>query len=291
MRSYFLAAALLIWLVGLSLPVAGSSISPLICGNPGSTTAHSNDANINANSCTDFSYSATLPQNGPVNNWEYGFYQGNFTPANFQFMQQQVPTPGQYGWWAVDFNHVWTSLDAFGGHPNSTNTDLHAPPYCDPVMGNCGLGADTTHPADMVTQWAVRRYVVPSNFNGMATITVSIQKDYRSTGNAADGDLNYVMLYHNGVATLLGSAQTPSDLNALHNGNAGPGTFPVQTLVFQLTLSAGDVLDFGISPNSNDYSDGEFQLITIQTVPEPASLLLVAGGLLLVGLKIRRQAL
>jgi PEP-CTERM motif len=223
----------------------------------------------------------------------YGFYQGTaetLDPAGFNPMTQQLPQ-GQFGWWAVDFYHLWTSLDAFGGHPNSVNTDLHDAPYCDQVLGNCGSGHDTNpaHFQDFMDQWAVRRYIVPVGFNGMVSITLSVQKDYRTTSVDADGTTNYAILYSGGVATALATINTPTNTNALSSA-ADPSTFAVQTVTLNVNVQGGDILDFAIAPNANDYSDGEFQLITIQAIPEPATMLLVGGGLLLAGFARRKYS-
>jgi len=294
MRILSLAVVSLTLLVGLSTVAIANPISPLICSNPGSTTASQNDSIVRANSCTDFSYQSPNDQSAPTNNWVYGYYQGTaetLDPTGFNIMTQQVPQ-GQFGWWAVDFNHLWTSLDAFEGHPNSPNTDLHPPPYCDPIMGNCGTGPDNNpaHSEDFIEQWAVRRYVVPTNFDGMVNITFSVQKDYRTTSANADGDINYVILYSGGVATTIGTIVTPPNPGAL-GGPADPNTFPVQTLmILNLVVHPGDRIDFAIAPNANDYSDSEFQLITIQAVPEPVTMLLVGGGLLVAGFARRKYS-
>src|SRR5713101_8517171 len=95
MRILSLAAAgPLALLVGLSTSAIGAQISPLICANPGSTTATPNDTTIHANSCTDFSYKSPNDQSLASNNWMYGFYQGTaetLDPAGFNPMLQQVP--------------------------------------------------------------------------------------------------------------------------------------------------------------------------------------------------------
>src|SRR5438552_2127740 len=86
-------------LVALSTSVIANPISPLICANPGSTTATPNDTTIHANSCTDFSYLSPNDQSLSTNNWMYGFYQGTsdtLDPGGFNPMLQQVPQ-GQFG--------------------------------------------------------------------------------------------------------------------------------------------------------------------------------------------------
>ncbi len=293
MRILSLAVVSLILIAGLSSSAFGSSVSPLMCANPGSTTATSSDTTVNANSCTDYSYQHPNSQATATNNWMYGFYQGTaetLDPAGFNPMLQQLPA-GQGGWFAVDFFHLWTALDAFGGHPNSPHTDLHQDPYCDHALGNCGTGPDTNpaHSQDFVEQWAVRRYIVPMGFDGVLQVTLSVQKDYRTTSTGADGDTNYVILYSGGIPTTLATISVPTNPSAL-SGPAGPDTFPVQTMLFNVAVHHGDILDFVITPNSNDYSDGEFQLITIQAIPEPATMLLVAGGLLVAGFARRRYS-
>jgi hypothetical protein len=285
------------------------TISSLACANPGSTKATDHDTSINANSCTDFSYGFTNPQstNG-ANNWLYGYYGGLvtaqgvvpplFLPSSFHAMTPvyldanglpsgapPTATNGVHpaGWWAVDFTRYWTALDAFGGHPNSPNTDLHSAPYCNQgLYQNCGSGYDTRGRSSpgSAEQWAVRRYVAPVAFDGFVDIVLQVQKDPNSQGG--DGDGNYVIRYSNGVATQLGALSMPA-------------TGPVQTLVLtHVQLHAGDFLDFAIAPNQSDFNDGEFQLITIKgepllvSIPEPASFALAGLGLLLVALKRRR---
>jgi len=89
MRTLSLAVVSLTLIVGLSTSALGNPISPLICANPGSTTATPNDTSINANSCTDFSYKSPNDQSLASNNWMYGFYQGTaetLDPAGFNPM-------------------------------------------------------------------------------------------------------------------------------------------------------------------------------------------------------------
>src|SRR5260370_27568329 len=128
-------------LIGYLLLIASAGLvnatptSPLICDRPGSTSASQADTSINANSCTDFSYrypNSPQPAAG-TNNWLYGYYPGVLNPAAFNPMTQQVADSNGHflGWWALDFNRYWTSLDAFGGHPNAEFTDYPAPPFCD----------------------------------------------------------------------------------------------------------------------------------------------------------------
>ena len=138
-------------------------------------------------------------------------------------------------------------------------------------------------------QWAVRRYIVPMGFDGMVQITLSVQKDYRTTSVGADGDINYIILYSGGVPTTLGTIVSPPNPGAL-GGPANQNTFPVQTLLLNVVVHPGDILDFVIAPNTNDYSDGQFQLVTIQAIPEPATLLLVGGGLLMAGFARRKYS-
>ncbi len=70
---------------------------------------------------------------------------------------------------------------------------------------------------------------------------------------------------------------------------AGPNDPTVFTKLTSVMVHGGDFLDFAVSPGANDYSDGEFTLITIQSIPEPATLLLAGAGLVLVGLKNRHK--
>ena len=322
MRIYFAFRILLILLAAYCVPTYCTPVSPLQCANPGSTSATLNDNSVHANSCTDFSY--LFPNNNnaamvPKNNWLYGYYAynsgllnlSNQTPS-FSPLTQQVAdpnNPGHFlGFWALNFNQYWTSLDAFGGHSNSTVTNLHAAPFCDQAnLQNCGNGADTRSPnsPDSANQFAVRRYEIPLTFNGTVTITVQVQKDYRAVGAGvspnADGDFNYVLQYHNGQPVLLtpdggqsSVLQTPTPVSSLQVQNPGPNTFPIQTVTFtNVTVHGGDFIDFVVAPGANDYSDGEFELITltgaVQITPEPISLLLAGSGLLLFGLLSRRK--
>ena len=311
------------WLVSVCLLTGGGwvtavagSISPLICSNPGSTAASPSDTSISANSCTDFSYTFPSPQPGTgENNWLYGYYQGSgaggtvitptlaassFIPMTPVYLDQNGnPTntpPGagsnntNAGLWAVNFTQYWTSLDAFGAHPNSLFTDLHFAPFCDQTLfQNCGQGPDMRSPNSPGSseQYAVRRYVVP-NFFGDVTITFSVQKDPRTVAADADGNLNLIMQYRNGAALMLGGVLS-----------VGPGAGSVETETVQTFVQPGDILDFIDSPNANDYSDGEFELATIKNssatsgvqgeLPEPGTYGLVGLGLLFAAWKkIRR---
>jgi len=295
---------LLILLVGLCAPAFGNPLSPVLCDNPGSTHTNSTDNFVNANSCTDFSFVSPNNQASPMSNWLYGYYggllggpAGTLAPSGFHAMQTmnmcsidlnghmdcgQVidPNTGHFGWWAVDFAKYWTSLDAFGGHANSVNTDLHDAPFC--INGqNCGSGPDSNPSVD---QWAVKRYVVPIAFNGLVNITIKVQKDPRTlnTSPRADGD-SYTAYFVNNQ-----NAGAVTTLNALAV-SAGPNDPTVYMKFSSVMVHGGDFLDFAMSPNASDYSDGAFELITLQSIPEPATLLLVGAGLALTGLKSRRK--
>jgi hypothetical protein len=190
------------------------------------------------------------------------------------------------GWYAVDYTRYWTSLDAFGGHPNSPNTDLHDPPFC--VAGqNCGSGHDTkaVNSPYHVEQDAVRRYVVPSGVNGTADITYSLQKDYRTAFPEGDGTLGYVVLVHNGVSLTLASIDVP--LPSLNHA-ATAADMPVESSTINgVRIQAGDFIDFVLSPKHTDYGDGTFTLSTIRSVsqvPEPGSTMLIGFGMFAIGL-------
>src|SRR5258708_15797230 len=162
--------------------VNATPTSPLICDRPGSTSASQADTSINANSCTDFSYrypNSPQPAAG-TNNWLYGYYPGVLNPAAFNPMTQQVADSNGHflGWWAVDFNRYWTSLDAFGGHPNGEFTDYHNPPFCDAgLYQNCSAqsGPDPRSPSSpgSADQMAVRKYVVPVG-HGSTTVAINL---------------------------------------------------------------------------------------------------------------------
>lgn len=286
----------LVVLALMCVPAFATPISSILCANPGSTSASSSDSVINANSCTDFSYLSPNPQTSPVNNWLYGYYgslvggpPGALDPSGFKIMQSmpgcnadqnghldcgQVtdPNTGHFGWWAVDFAKYWTSLDAFGGHANATDTDLHNSPFC--ITGiNCGIGPD---PTPSVNQYAVRRYVVPLGFSGTVTITVEAQKDPRtlSTSARADGDTDVVYYVNNGLGPVSITQVSALTINVPANDST------IFTKTTTLTVHGGDFIDFVIQPNASDYSDGQFELITIQGAPEPASFILMGVGLL-----------
>ena len=299
-------------LIGYLLLIAGTGLvnatptSPLICDRPGSTSASQADTSINANSCTDFSY---LYPNSPqpaagTNNWLYGYYPGVLNPAAFNPMTQQVTDSNGHflGWWAVDFNRYWTSLDAFGGHPNGEFTDYHAPPFCDTGrFQNCnppgGLDPRSPNSPDSADQMAVRRYVVPVGI-GSTTVNISIlaQKDPRTTNSSAHGTIEYVILYSGGIATNLITLNVPVNFDP--NIQGAPATSqgipqPVYSAsANNIGVKAGDFIDFVMAPVTDpafnnktvDFSAGTFEVATIQSVPEGATTLLVGGGLILVGL-------
>lgn len=305
------------WFVGQIVLLGGAtiasanSISPLICPNAGSTTASPTDTTINANSCTDFSYTfPNTPQPAAgTNNWQYGYYLGPINPAAFTLFPQQVTLPNgdSYGTWALDFNRYFTSLDAFGGHANGEFTDLHIPPFCDDALyQNCspsgGIDPRSPNSPGSATQEAVRRYLVPSGV-GTATLNIGIQvqKDPRTTPPSAHGTIEYVILYSGGVATTLITLADPVNFDPNIAG-APPTDQGIPQPVYSASVSnvvvkPGDVIDFVMStmtdPNYNnqsvDFSSGTFELITIQSVPEPATLVLVGGSLLLIGSMFRKR--
>jgi hypothetical protein len=314
MRASGLMLAGLIVLLGTLTSAHAAPISPLNCANPGSTTASQSDTSIHANSCTDFSFAfpnSPQPAAG-TNNWLYGYLLASFDPASFIPMTQQVvdPTTGQpIGVWANQFDRYFTSQDAFGGHANGEFTDYHIPPYCnDALYQNCspngGLDPRSPNSPGSSDQKVDRRYIVPSAI-GTTTVDINIQvqKDPRTSGPTAHGTINYVILYHNGVATTLITLVDPVNFNP----NL-PGAPPTSQGIPQPILSAsatnvtihgGDYIDFIMStaPDGDpahqgktvDFSSGTFTLDTITSssasaVPEPLSVSLMAAGVLLLAL-------
>jgi hypothetical protein len=299
-----------ILLIG-ALSASTTPISPLICSDPGSTTASSSDTTIHADSCTDFSYqfpNSPQPVNG-TNNWLYGYYPNGINPATFTPMTQQVTDQnGNYlGFWAVQFNRYFTSLDAFGGHPNGVFTDLHIPPFCDQTQfQNCspsgGLDPRSPNSPDSADQSAVRRYVVPVGVGStLVDITIQVQKDPRTTNPSAHGTNELVILYRGGVATTLINLADPVNFNPnLPGAPPTPQGIPQPVLTASadnVLVKPGDVIDFvmapAIDPNFNnlsvDFSAGTFEVDKIQSVPEPVTWGLAAAGLLLACLARRAQ--
>jgi len=269
--------------------VFASSVSPLICANPGSTTSTSNTF-LNANSCLDYSNSFTQGQN----NWFYGYFAApNLTPGGFTPMTKFTDQTTGDSWWAVDFNKYWTALDAYGGHPNGVLTSSHPSPNCDPGI-SCGDGsAEAPGAPNEIQQWAVRQYVVPTGFaGGVVKVALTAQLDPRSVISnpecktnlnvtCPDGSMNEILLVHNGVVTNLGT------LNLAY-AVANP-----QTISAQAFVQAGDIIEFVLAPGVqylNDYGDGTFQLDTVTSVPEPATVALLGGAMLLLLLWKRRRA-
>ena len=295
-----------ILLIAGTMLVNATPTSPLICDRPGSTSASPADTSINANSCTDFSYrypNNPQPATG-TNNWLYGYYSSALDPAAFNLMTQQATDSNGHflGWWAVDFNHYWTSLDAFGGHPNGEFTDLHPPPYCDAAQyQNCspsgGLDSRSPNSPDSADQMAVRRYVVPVGI-GATTVDINIlaQKDPKTTSPSAHGTIEYVILYSGGIATSLITLNVPVNFDPNIQG-APPTSEGIAQPVYSasannISVKAGDFIDFVMAPATDpamgnktvDFSSGTFEVATIQSVPEGTTSLLVGAGLILVGL-------
>jgi hypothetical protein len=291
-------------------------ISPLICSDPGSTDPSATATSVYANSCTDFSY--TFPAQQPatgLGNWQYGFLTGsNANPvaldastfaemsATPAFDANGNPIPGQNaGWYSANFFQYWTALDAFGAHSNAVYTDYHTPPYCTP-----GISCNPTNPTlggfdprsptgpDSQNYWADRRYLVP-DYTGPITIDVSEQKDPRTAVAGAQGFMEYVL--DDGI--VVGSINVPVNLdpNAANLPSTVPGAIgqPIYSITLSENVKPGDVLDFVTVPDYDpalggyaDFSSGSFQLITIQGIPEPATLALIGGGLFLLGFARKR---
>ena len=314
----------LLWFHAVSLPA--TPVSSLMCANPGSTVASANAAYVNANSCTDFSYAfpSIQPSTG-LNNWLYGYYAGvsavnpAFNPGSFQTMLA-IPaynSSGQLtgqnaGWWSQNFAQYWTALDAFEGHSNSSYTDLHQAPYCDPVvLQNCGNGFDSRSPNSpgSTDAWATRRYIVPSGYSGMLMISLSTEKDPRTSLPGSMGDTEYIVKVHDGVATTLACVNVPVDgimnPNVIYPdcGNTQVSTdpyasSPIYSTAVSTNVQPGDFVDLILVPSYNadiqtssgttaalaDFSSAVFQLEQITGVPEPGTFSLLAAGILCAGL-------
>lgn len=325
-----------LWLISLFAACCysayGTPVSSLQCANPGSTSTSSSDASINANSCTDFSYlfPSTQPASG-LNNWQYGYYVGgtgpsvSLDPATYSLLS---PTPAYdssgnlisgitAGWWSKNFYLYWTALDAFEGHPNANYTDLHQSPYCNETLYvNCGSGLDTRGPGSPGAGdfLPTRRYIVPSGYTGMATVTVSGEKDYRTILGASQGVTDFIVMVHGGTSTVLGCINVPGDVGQMAtstiptcsttsmtmdpianqpiykttvNATVTPGDFIDVVMVpfFQNNIAAASV---GTTAGFADFSSGSFQLVTISGVPEPATFGLMGGALLLCGFARRK---
>ncbi len=292
--SYSSAAFKRLWMGLIALSVvsavsAGALPSSLMCSNPGSATNPVTTTSINANSCTDFSYSMVQG----ANDWQYGYYAlGSANPATYIPTSSSFQQMGQAtnGFYAVDFSHYWTSMDAFGAHPNSPDTDLHNPPYCVNAPPNCGIGPDNNPSPYHVEQWAVRQFDIPSYFQGgSVNINVSGQKDPRDVMAGQNTDI-LVFLDRGGVVSQVGSLLVPS--------NATVVSMPT----LNLNLLPGDIIDFALTTTisqvnghtyTTDYSDGTFELITlnsIASVPEPATFALFGAGIAaLAGWRLQRR--
>ncbi len=297
-----------------SIAAAGSLTSMPMCTNEGSGATPVVGNMINANSCTDFLYSGIQGQN----EWQYGYYQLSPTQNSASFMPNGNGSSFvqmqnyQSGFWAVDFNHYWTSQDAFQANVNAYNTDLHPYPNCDPnitnlghTFSNCGNGGyDPNNSQYHVEQWAVRQFDIPTTFaGGLVNISVMGQKVLTGGQNTQI----YVFLLRGGQTTMLG------DLQVSANGN------PVDSLYLpNFMAQAGDKIDFALAPtinqqiasacagylpyqcpnhpndpgwNTSDFSDNTYELFTIQSeIPEPATFALIGCGLLgLGGWRLRRN--
>jgi hypothetical protein len=177
-------------------------------------------------------------------NWQYGYYAGPFTPA--EFVQMTVFSGSE---WHVDNETVidpdiyWTSLSDTRAHGNGTTT----------------FGGRTP-----VEQWAVRRWI--AEVDGPILISGTLAK----APNGVSGNGVVGRIFVNGVESF---TQTIS----------GTDTTGVN-YSFIANVLAGHAVDFALDPLlANDGSDTSIFTGQISAVPEPATALLVGMAIVFLG--------
>ncbi len=196
---------------------------------------------IVADSVADWSADGTQGANG----WTYGFYDGT-ADANgvYDAADFQEFTAPDWEWTGT----AWDST--LGNVPWTTVNQEGGHPNGD----NNG-----------VIHYAVRRW--ESDVSGPVDVTMNI-----AAQNVNGGGGTTALLFHNGTQVL---SSTVGGTDAV--GTISMGSFSV---------SAGDTLDLALSPENvdgtfGDGSDGSFYGMQVNLVPEPSSIALLLGGLLL----------
>lgn len=179
-------------------------------------------------------------------------------------------TQGENGWYAKAFNPgtmAWRNLGWVQNQMFKT-TDI-APNYI-PMAYKSSKGYLIMHPGITSTygaEWAVLQYVAP------VTGQYNFSVEFSDGAGGAGCTTRALVFVNNAVNTPVAQSQVNLTTTAF--------------FAYTVNLSAGDRLNFAVDPMGNHSADSTVLKDIATAVPEPASLLALAAGLM--GFVVRRK--
>jgi hypothetical protein len=164
-----------------------------------------------------------------INGWTYGFYDGD-GPRSWGMDDFELLTffDGLWRRMAPGPDSYWTAIGRMGGHPNSTVTSSGRIPE---------------------ENWAVRRWTAHEQFMGVIHGRIW---DNDPTPNHGDGVIGSILFNDELIWTA-----------TIDNGNFAGIDYQIVHCIMP-----GDIIDFIIAPNANDFCDDTGFINAIRTVIE-----------------------